>query len=228
VVGNDIVDLQFADSPCYQHVAHIGRVCTPDELTFVHNADEPSIVLASMWVSKEAAYKLISKSMSCRFVPRQFAVSLTNPDEATAARAAIVSYAGIATRVELSVCENWVHAVAVSPAVQVVRWAVRDIEKCFSGDRRATDESEAVRFLATERSANYFGEDVLLNFQGRTPILVHPSGGRAGVDVSFSHHGRFAAVAMAWPARIERPTRNSAERCANLSRAEEMCFTCTA
>jgi phosphopantetheinyl transferase (holo-ACP synthase) len=228
VIGNDIVDLNFLDSPSYQHVGHLARVCTEEELHAVRIDEQPSLTLGALWAAKEASYKLLSKKTKYRFVPRQFAVRFANQARRSAAETALVTYDGIVTRVELSLTENWVHAIAFSTEGQAVRWSIREIARCFRNGRQARDESEAVRFLARELVARYCQDDLQLDFHGGIPILTLQSGGHAAIDVSFSHHGKYAAVGVAcplaesWAIIVDSGLRGYAPE------REETCFTCTA
>lgn len=228
MVGNDIVDLHFVDRPPYQHVGHLERVCTSEELRYIRDAKRPSVALTALWAAKEAAYKLFSRQTSCPFVPKQFVVRLENPVRLDATETAIVSYGGTPIRVEISTTNDWVHATAVSPAAQVVRWTVCKIERPSGGECQPLDESEAVRSMALELASIYCEEDVRLNLQGRIPILINKEGTHVTVDVSFSHHGKFGAVAMAWPigepGRVSRGSRFAG----GASSWEETCSTCTA
>lgn len=228
MVGNDIVDLHFIDSPCYQHVEHLRRVSTAEELHVVRNANKPSVTLAALWASKEAAYKLFSKKTNCRFVPKRFVVCSGNLARLTATGTAMVTHGGVSAKVELSLTENWVHAIAISPGVQAVRSAVHEIERSCREVCQAQAESEAVRFLAAELISRYCREEVLLDFHGRTPILTLKAGGRAAIDVSFSHHGKFAAVAMAWPIGNNSRILPGSGFLGTPGPREEMCSTCTA
>jgi hypothetical protein len=186
------------------------------------------VTLATLWASKEAAYKSLMKTTNCRFVPKRFAVRFGNPNRLTGTESAMVAHDGILMRVELSLGEHWVHAIALSPVVQVVRWTIREITRCFREDCQAQDESEAVRFLAAELVSRYCQEDVRLDFQGRIPILALKGGGRTAIDVSFSHHGKFAAVAVAWPMVDNWQIKSDRRLSGNASAREETCSTYTA
>jgi len=227
VLGNDIVDLHFADCPPYQHVGHPERVCTAEELRSVRDAERPSVTLAALWASKEAAYKLFSRETCCPFIPKQFAVCLENSGRLNSAEVAMVIHAGVSVRIELSVTDDWLHATAISPAVQFVRWKVREIGMGCTGGCQPLGESKAARLLADELASRYCEEGVLQGFRGGIPIFKNKKGGDAPVKVSFSHHGRFAAVAMGWPIgnRQGVPGRRFAGKAFPW---EETCSTCTA
>ena len=228
MIGNDIVDLHFADQPPYQHVGHPERICTSEELRYIHQAERPSVTLAALWACKEATYKLISRETCFPFVPKQFVVRLKSPTRLMVSETAIVSYDGIPTTVKLSVTDEWVHATSISRAAQIVHWKVRETDTASRGGLRPLDESEAVRSLAAELASRYCQGDVLQAFQGRIPILTNEVGNRVGIEISFSHHGKFAAVAMAWPIGQRGLFSPGLGVAGKSFPREETCSTCTA
>ena len=227
MIGNDVVDLHFADWPRYQHVGHPERVCTAEELRSVREAESPSLTLSALWASKEAAYKLFSRETRCPFVPRQFSVHLEDSVRLNGAEVAMVVHGGIPVRVELSVTDDWLHSTAISPAIQSVCWRVREIDRGSRGGCQPLDESKAARLLADELASRYCEVDVLQDFQCRIPIFKYKNGGDAAIKVSLSHHGRFAAVAMGWPVSNRLGIVSGRSFTYRTSRWEEMCSTCT-
>ena len=227
MVGNDIVDLHFPDSPPYQHVNHLTRVCSAMECDLVRNADQPSVTLASLWAAKEAAFKLFAKGRMCRFIPQRFAVHLDGPVEQDATQTGVVSFEGSSAAVRLFLRERWLHAVAFSAAASRICWAVRDVESCYDHKVEARHESAAVRILAAELVSKYCSQEVLPRFDGGVPVLTNKDGSRAAVNISFSHHGKFAAVVLAWlrvvPRDVHYETIRRSERA-----GEEVCSTSTA
>ena len=227
MIGNDIVDLHFADHPPYEHVRHPERVCTAEELRYIREAENPSLTLAALWASKEATYKLFSRETGFPFIAKQFVVRLKSPTRLASTETAIASYRGIPTRVELSVNGQWIHATSISQSAQIVRWKVREIDAASPGSLQPRQESEAVRSLALDLTSRYCQEDVLQGFQGRIPVLTNEAGNHLGIEISFSHHGRFAAVAMAWA--VGQPGRFLPDKFrGKLTSWEETCSTCTA
>jgi len=228
LLGNDIVDLQFCEPPTHRHVRYLDRVCTPQEAQAVRRSANPVKALAVLWASKEATYKLHSKDLGlCHFVPMQFAAEIENSDPARIDEKLSVLHAGVHTEVSLFANDCWVHAVATASVVRV-DWRVWEIEKCMRGAGRASSESESVRFLARALLDELGLEDVSLQFDGRVPRLKRKDGSRAEMDVSLSHHGAYAAVAIAWPScRIDSRTWDEAGFAAMKS-SEAVCSTCTA
>jgi len=230
VIGNDIVDLNLLDAPPYQHIAHLERVCTSAEARLVHDSDNPSLALSALWAAKEAAYKLISKRETCRrFVPKQFGVQFRNPIALDKDNQAFVThFTGPCMNVDISVTGLWLHAIAIFQGSQVVRWSVREATRCLLRGRHAQDESEAVRFLAAEVISKYCPQEVALEFRGRRPMLSLKNGSSSAFDVSFSHHGMFAAVAIVLPGCDDRQIKPVGGLPRYASLWEEACCTCTA
>lgn len=227
LLGNDIVDLRFCESPKKSHVHYLDRACTLEEAEAVRRSVSPARALALVWACKEAAYKLFSKQLKCHFVPSQFAIQIEDRDPVLVDKKLSVLYAGAQTEVSLFAEELWVHAVAISPGMRI-HWAVREIEKCFAGRHRASHESEAVRSLANALLDDLGLRDVNLQFEGRIPQLRRKGGGQAGIDVSLAHHGEFAAAAIAWPACYVLSRRWDEASFVEGADLEVVCSTCTA
>lgn len=229
MIGNDVVDLQFFESPAYHHVGYLNRVCTPAEARFVLQSDDPSTVLAMVWASKEAAYKAVSKRISCPyFVAREFETHFEKcPTQICSAELA-VSHCGIQSIVKIMGTERWIHAIARLPEAGTFRWTVCEIKNCFAHNSAAKSESEAVRFLAKELFVECRLPDVALEFVERIPTVVRTAGGSAGVEISLSHHGAFAAAAVAYDVKARGLLMDFGEKSKEHLPVERLCFTSTA
>ena len=228
MLGNDIVDVSFCEPPAYRNLRYLDRVCTPEEADGVRRSIDPVRALALIWASKEAAYKLLSKYLpECHFVPRQFVIEIEKRDAVQFDKKLSVLYRGVQTEVSIFTEERWLHAVTLVPAMKI-RWMVREIEKCSLRGRKASSESEAVRFLAKELLEELCLEELSLQFEGRVPKLKHNDGCYAGVDVSLAHHGAFAAAAIAWPACCSESQPWGDADFAEIRNSEAVCSTCTA
>jgi phosphopantetheinyl transferase (holo-ACP synthase) len=228
LVGNDIVDLDFCEPGQYDHVRHIDRVCTLEEANAIRRSVHPVRALALVWASKEAAYKRFSKQFTqCHFVPREFAIQMENQDPARIDRKLSILYKDLQTEVSIVWENRWVHAVA-SPAATKILFAVREIDRCFLGSRRASNESEAVRFLANDLLEQISARDVSLQFEGRVPKLKNKDGDLSGMDVSLAHHGAFAAAAIAWPMQSLGSLLCEGANSKETTVSEAVCFTCIA
>lgn len=198
MVGNDIVDLSYFDAPSFQHVGYLERVCTAEEVRLLRRCSDTCKYLAVLWTAKEAAYKLVSRNSTVgHFVPRQFVSHSLNPSLFPEGEI-VISIAGLEVKVRAKLTERWVHSVATSPEVQAVRWAVREIRKDFPADMRVEAESQAARSLANDLLLEYAPPGVTLQFSGRVPRVESAAKPIRGMDISLSHHGTFAAAAIAW------------------------------
>ncbi|GAC1684526.1 MAG: hypothetical protein PVS2B2_23530 [Candidatus Acidiferrum sp.] len=226
MIGNDIVDLHFMDSPAYQHVRYLDRVCTSAEVKCIRHSEDASTSLAIVWASKEAAYKAYAKQLiGCCFVPRQFVTDFEKTSELNSKGNLTVNYAGTQTRVEILVTKRWVHAIATSSEDTHVRGTVLEIEQCFQGGHKARGESEAVRFLASGLLSKFGCVDMALEFSRRIPTVLLNGGGPSGIDISLSHHGAFAAAAIALPSDKALPCTQNHGRSHAYSDSEGLCST---
>lgn len=196
MIGNDIVDISLFGSPACQHVRHLDRVCTPEEARGVRKSTNPSISMAVVWAVKEASYKLFSKESGYfHFVPRQFVTEINEPVLTDGGRLT-VTYDNTPADVQVSITKNWVHAVAVRTENRNVGWRVRKIDR--SGTSEPIDESRAARLLAAELLLQFCGDNFALNFAEKIPTVTKQSDEHTGIGISLSHHGAFAAAAIAW------------------------------
>jgi phosphopantetheinyl transferase (holo-ACP synthase) len=230
VVGNDVVDLDFFGFPARQHVRHLSRVCTSFEASAVMRSPDPCRCLAMVWASKEATYKLVAKTEGIRrhFVPREFVLDVDRFKESNRKCRSKVSHKGVEARIEITVAERCVHAVATLRESRLVWWGVRELEQQYLDYRQARVESEAVRTLAGELLTKYGESDLVLEFLGRIPIVRRKSGGYAGMGISLSHHGAFVAVALARSIARYSVEKQLGNRLVENSSQGVMCSTSTA
>lgn len=200
-IGNDIVDLGFIDSPAYQHIRHLERVCTKEESRAVRESSDPSRDLAVIWASKEATYKaVVNRGGDTKFVPREFVTHFERCEQLPSGYKLPVSHRGSSWHLQIALTERWVHAIALDPEHCVVRWAIAEIES-FAPHCRTVNESAVARRIAVELLSASRRSDVVLQFAGRVPtVRKRRTGDSAGMGVSLSHDGAFAAAALAWAA----------------------------
>lgn len=169
MLGNDIVDLEYWEPPKQQHVRYLGRVCTSHEADAVRRSVNQVEALATIWASKEAAYKLFSKQLELpHFVPNQFEIQVEECDFGRMDKKLSIRFRGMQAEISIFSEEKWVHAVAALPAMRIC-WAARETEGCFPDGRKARGETEAVRFLARDLIDDLNLRDVRLHFEGRVP-----------------------------------------------------------
>lgn len=178
-----------------------------------------------LWSAKEAAYKLMAKQGDqVHFVPRQFVTEHAEDMEMDNDSRLIVTHAGMRASVRIYGTHQWLHAVATFTWDTAIRWTVCEIDR-YSLHR---DESVAVRSLAAHLLTNCGGVDLGLRFEGRVPMVIGKGGERTGMDISLSHHGAFAAVAITGKTRAAEAAKWIKTLCGDGLSLEEMCSICTA
>jgi phosphopantetheinyl transferase (holo-ACP synthase) len=218
-----VVDLDFFGQPGYCHVSFLDRVCTAAEAECIRRSARPSTSLAAVWAAKEAAYKLMAKqSGAVHFVPRQFIVQCDESVLWSPATDLTVTHCGTEARVSIASTERWVHATVTDACDTEVRWSVCETKRLS----RRGNESEAVRSLAAHLLCDFAQGNSRLEFVGRVPVAVGKDGRSANLDISLSHHGAFAAAAIAWHSAPPAPIAEG--QCDQASRSEDVCSICTA
>jgi phosphopantetheinyl transferase len=198
------------------------------EADAVRCSADPGRALASIWAAKEATFKFLSKQLALRhFVPSKFELQVEDFDDVRLEQKVSIFYDGLKAEAVIFSTENWVHAVTTSPAMEI-NWQVREIDKCFFGSRKASNESEAVRYLTRSLLDKLGLQDVSLRFNGRIPKLECENIDNFPKFVSLSHHGNYAAVALGWPATLPSPLSMSCRNFVESKPPEAVCFTCTA
>lgn len=198
-VGNDVIDLSFADCPAYEHIEHLERACCVEERRTVLSAASPSTALAAMWCAKEAVFKVLrQEGVECSFVPRQFVVEIEGGSMNAGGVRLAVRHSGIERIVMVTASERWVHAVASSRGDRAVRWIVAPIEASDDQDSQTARESAAARRIGARLLMESGFGGASLDFAGRIPRVRLPAGEVADAALSLSHHGGFAAAAIAY------------------------------
>ena len=186
MVGNDVVDLsdrEVAEGPGQSRFDQ--RVFAPGEREALRSSAAPGRLRWQFWAAKEAAYKLAKKTdPGVIFSPSRFVVSLDGSGLGE------VEHAGSGYLVRLVTRGDAVHAVATE-------WdASGRIVSGVASTEVPLDASREVSKLATRALAeglNVPVEAIRIGRRGRIPTLEVR--GRAGVDLSLSHHGRYVAFA---------------------------------
>jgi len=199
LIGNDIVDLHYFESPFYQHIRYLDKVCTPKEAAAVRKSKNAVRVLAAAWAAKEAAYKLATRNSNLRhFVPRDFVTDLPQSDPWHYLDELLVSWNEHQTRVKVAGTAQWLHAIAISSQSCKLRWRVREIARPALQAITPKEESDASRDLAKELLQECGLKNLSLGFSGKIPALRQSGPCHREIAISLSHHGRFAAAAVAW------------------------------
>ena len=199
MIGNDVIDLNFADSPPYEHIRRLHRVCTSQEIATIRSSLHPSTTFAFVWAAKEAAFKLLSSRMNhCGFVPGRFETNFAGTTASRTIARLTVRFATEFADVTIVSNENWVHAVAVAQKNCPARWKVRVIPaRAASGETES--ESAFARLLAAELLSEWGLKDAVLEFHNKVPVVRAPARRLDQIGISLSHHGRYAAAAIALP-----------------------------
>lgn len=197
MVGNDIVDLRYFESPLSQNPRYLNRVTVPAEAAAIRNSRSPVIAFSAVWAAKEAAFKLFSKlSLVSHFVPSQF-ISTFWGDPAVSKTKSAVVFGLRRVHIDLQIGEDWVHAVATPTELTVSEQLVEKIRSRTSDIPCPEEETFAARELAAKLLAATGLHGHALNYDRRVPFLALPDGTPSHMDISWSHHGRFAGVAIA-------------------------------
>jgi hypothetical protein len=183
MIGNDVVDLADPETGTV-HPRFDGRVFASHERAAIASSGSPHRMRWLLWAAKEAAYKVARKlDPQAAFRPRRFRVE---PDS----RCVLWEPDGIGFCLEFEFGPDWVHAIVRSSETggRVV-WAVGAVDGGLPG--------KAVRALALTTLAPTLGTtktQISIVREGRIP-RVYREGEALAVDLSLSHHGRFAAFA---------------------------------
>ena len=164
-----------------------------------------------MWAGKETAYKIVSKiRFGVSSAPHLYKVGYDSDAEEAISGADTYLFGTVNTPcgnvfIKSLVTRDYIHCIGVagSPAdVQTVVWNVDRITK--GGKPDANHESYFVRETAGKRLSAYLNADPAeidirrRRSSGRIgPPRVFFRGRRAGIDISLSHDGKFAAYAFA-------------------------------
>lgn len=198
MIGNDVVDLRDPEArPEALHPRFDARVFAPEERDALARVAAPARLRWMLWAAKEAAYKVARKlDPQVGFSPRRFVVRLED------AQRGIVTHEGARLHLRLDVDAERVHALASEgpiPERELVRG-------CLRLGPEGPGASGAVRLAALRALAPLLGapaDQLAFVREGRVPRL-RLRGAPVPVDVSLSHHGRFAAFA-AVPAAVAAP-----------------------
>ena len=194
MLGNDIVDLSDLETqPGVQHPRFDARVFTEEERARLTGHADPHRLRWSYWSAKEATYKWLRKqNESVIFSPRGMSVffddeELERGEVHVGEHRIVVDFLQHDEFVHALVHDSEASASAGPFIVHVERMADQEVApECASARLR---ELVIARFSAElEMEAT----DLRIVSEGKIPRL-ESKGARLEVDLSFSHHGRYAA-----------------------------------
>ena len=223
VVGNDIIDLHYFEAPLYHSIGYLQRVTAPSEFQAIRQSQDPALILCAIWAAKEAAFKFFSKQgLVSHFIPRQFLTDFSVQTVEAEVDGA-VTYCSRTVQVRLQRASQWVHAIVADCEANSVFGRVVAIQQ--DGFPCHETESAAARKAAAELLASLEEPEMVLTYSGCIPYLRLANGSPSHLDVSLSHHGRFAAAAVARGA-AQTMERSSNRRLLAATTMEAPCCTC--
>lgn len=168
----------------------VARVCDEREQELIALAPDPHLALWSHFAAKEAAFKVVAKLRpDTIFAHRLFHVDLT---------ADLVLWTEFAFDLRLAVTPDYVHAV-----VAIVTDGCRStVAACAAGESGSSAARRLLCGLLASSQAPGTEPITIVrdpspgSWDGFAPPRALLAGKRLPVDVSLSHHGRFAACAV--------------------------------
>ncbi|MBS3808774.1 MAG: 4'-phosphopantetheinyl transferase superfamily protein [Desulfobacterales bacterium] len=208
-MGNDIVDLRDANSAGKsQDERFVGRVLVKSEMREMERAKFPDKWLWSAWAAKETAYKVISKARpDIKSSPRSYEVSFEDAKIGEKFPGRVATPAET-VHILLSINENYIHCIGRTGKRPFWKDIISEANHIApdpgcGGDCNSERQSAAVRLAARKRIASIIdlrADDIAIERskgpRGPTPPAVYIRGEMAEIDISLSHHGRFAAFAF--------------------------------
>lgn len=196
MLGNDIVDLADLETqPGAQHPRFDARILNSEEMEFLSRHANPHRVRWTFWAAKEAAYKWLRKQdESVIFSPSSLSVSFL--DDALESGGVEVGH----TRLHVEWCQraDFVHALVFDETTrQSSAPRLVHVERMGNEEVPAERASLRLRELVIAHFAEEFETDashLRIVREGKIPRL-EKKGTMLEVDLSFSHHGRYAAFA---------------------------------
>ncbi|MFW6080674.1 MAG: 4'-phosphopantetheinyl transferase superfamily protein [Desulfosalsimonas sp.] len=205
-MGNDIVDLHTPEAAGKSaRQRFVRRVLTRAEKRFFDRSAARDIYLWAAWAAKETAYKaLVKKQPDIASWPGLYEASFDCDDfRGTSRCRGLVETGADTVRVLLDINDDYIHCIGTTSEDLSVDDLPSGVEEIDPGSRNPQGQSAAVRCAAicsiahfTEVSSSEIEIIRHRNERGFGPPLVYICGKAAGIDLSLSHHGRFAAFAF--------------------------------
>jgi len=187
LIGNDIIDLDIPISPNWNNPRYLNKIYTPTEQIVIFNAVEPKIFLQLFWTLKEAAYKAHQRlfNLPRTYNPLDFQCKIISEDK-----------------------ENLQGIVRVNSYTYYTQSRITSLTIHSSATSRKT-QSTSIKVFEDENilKDKLFGEYSLLLKEPKTNFRIKknyhdiPELFSNNVNTnqvfSLSHHGKFAAFAIA-------------------------------
>lgn len=188
MIGNDIIDLEIPISPNWNNSRFLNKLFSSAEQTAIFNSVTPKTTLQLFWSLKEAAYKAHQRSFNLAriFNPLQFQCQIsseeTNGELQGTVRIGEHLYFTIS-----SLTKNYIHSIATST------------NKLPSSSKIFQDENALKPKLFTEYSLllkEHQSNFSIQKNEHNIPVLFIKKN-KTDHAFSLSHHGKYAAFAMA-------------------------------
>ncbi len=203
-VGNDIVDLATPGAMGKSlDERFLQRVFTPNEQALIARSHNPDTLLWALWAAKETALKSLRKTLpDAPAIPKQYEVEILGDDLTDGAR---VHTPKGTVHVWWDNQPGYVHCLGARGDVSFMRQIDYGVGQVPAGPKsqEASLQSRHVRFMAVSslsRQLSIAPERLEIvrhpTVRGLGPPMVMAAGKTTSVDLSLSHHGRFAAHAF--------------------------------
>lgn len=186
----------------------VRKVLTDAEQARLAAAQDPDRLLWAFWAAKEAAYKAASKMVpAISAAPRRYDVALDCNNSRRFCRGQVSTPEAVVC-VRIFFFRHYLHCIAVAggdadpDALLSGQGAVRELTPAVPPAISHEHQSRAVREMAVVRIGSCLGlapEEIRFirarTSRGLGPPLAYAKDRLLPVDISFSHHGRFAGYA---------------------------------
>ncbi|MFP4160038.1 MAG: 4'-phosphopantetheinyl transferase superfamily protein [Desulfobacterales bacterium] len=190
----------------------VSRVLTDNEKRFFDRSAARDIYLWAAWAAKETAYKALVKTREdIASWPSLYEARFDCEDFPGISQCrGVVETAAYSVRVILYINDGYVHCVGTAAGGASVDALCSGVDEIAPDRRDPPGRSEAVRQAAIRsisRLTQVSPSDMEIkrhrNKRGFGPPLLYISGKPSGIDLSLSHHGRFAAFAFTLPVTLQ-------------------------
>lgn len=201
-VGNDVVDLQEpANRDKSRDSRYLKKILTDAEIEYVKKVKTADESLWSFWACKEAAYKVIKKSIpDAAFTPRFWQVTFTvSESEYSEGEVTIPQRDSVFVR--LFTNPDYVHCVG-SDSSAVLDKIISGVEALPEGETNPSFflRQCLARKLVVHCSLNSHQIKIrrIMKNNELQPPQVHINSKKADIDISLSHDGRFVSYAFGY------------------------------
>lgn len=190
--GNDIIDLQAASRETnWRRKGFLEKICTPNELHYVFDADDPDRAVWKLWSIKESAYKVHVRSVKTRsFAPWQLSCTILDN---TKSQVAIGGCYYTCSTLETT---GYIYSTAV--AAEETKAPV--IDHCFLvRGENWLQQQEYIYQRIIDRYAGLAGckkEALRICKDALNIPSLYDSEDHSRLPMSITHHGRYAAFTI--------------------------------